>query len=105
MSPLSHLCAPVSVPYRHKVSAVAAIAPVTLDLRAPLNPYGARQSQDKASPNGPRGRYNAESAAAGFAAQVLVEAGLAGSDPFVVTRCNRAYQPPQGAITTLRLVA
>jgi hypothetical protein len=93
MTSLSHLNAPISVPYRHKVSAVARVAPVNLNLDAPLNPYA--QSGNKAKteqatrPN--RGGYSATAAAPGFAAQILVEAGLTGTDPFAANRAVQAY--------------
>jgi hypothetical protein len=96
MTSLSHLCAPVSVPYRHNVRPVAPVAAVTLELTGPLNPYAKSHA---------RGRYSADSAAPGFAAQVLVEAGLTGSDPFAGARGAKAYDGRRAPITTLRLVA
>jgi hypothetical protein len=106
MNPLSHICAPVSVPYRHNVSAVAPVAAVTLDLTGPLNPYAKSSSQEKASSQAQaRGRYTANSAAPGFAAQVLVEAGMTGSDPFAGARGAKAYDTRRPPPTTLRLVA
>ena len=106
MNPLSHLCAPVSVPYRHKVSAIAAIAPVTLDLNAPANPYAKSPNNDKArTENTSRGRYNAMSAGPGFAAQILVEADMTGSDPFAGLRGAKAYNTRHAPMTSVRLVA
>jgi hypothetical protein len=106
MIALPHLCAPVSVPYRHTVRAIAPVAAVTLDLNAPTNPYARASSQDKARyEQAARGRYSADSAAPGFAAQVLVEAGLTGSDPFAGVRGARAYDSRRAPIGTLRLVA
>jgi hypothetical protein len=105
MTSLSHLNAPVSVPYRHKVSAVARIAPVNLNLDAPLNPYARANSSDKAQHEASRGRYSASAAAPGFAAQILVEAGLTGSDPFASTRGAQAYAARPMAHQTVRLVA
>ena len=106
MTPLSHLYAPISVPYRHKVSAIAPTAPVTLDVNAPANPYAKPFSDEKArQENLARGRYSATSANPCFAAQILVEAGLTGSDPFAAMRGTKAYDTHRAPITTLRLVA
>jgi hypothetical protein len=105
MTTLSHLYAPVSVPYRHKVIAVAPPAPVSLDLNAPLNPYAKTAHTKNANQSAPRGRYSANSAAPGFAAQVLVEAGLTGSDPFAAARGARAYDARPTPVANLRLVA
>ena len=106
MNPLSHLCAPTSVPYRHKVSAIAAISPVTLDLNAPANPYAKSSSNDKArTENTSRGRYSAMSAGSGFAAQILVEADMTGIDPFAGMRGAKAYDTRRAPITSVRLVA
>jgi hypothetical protein len=106
MIPLSPLSGLDCVPYRHRVSAVGGLAPVKLNLNAPLNPYASAQSQDKARQNyASRGRYDAASAGPGFAAQILVEAGLAGSDPFAGARGAKAYDTRRAPITTLRLVA
>jgi hypothetical protein len=106
MTSLSHLCAPVSVPYRHNVRPVAPVAAVTLELTGPLNPYAKSSNQDKTRTDAhARGRYSADSAAPGFAAQVLVEAGLTGSDPFAGARGAKAYDGRRAPITTLRLVA
>jgi hypothetical protein len=106
MTSLSHLCAPVSVPYRHTIRAVAPIAPVTLDLNAPLNAYARGSSNDRANADkAARGRYTANSAAPGFAAQVLVEAGMTGTDPFAGARGAKAYDSRRAPLTTLRLVA
>jgi hypothetical protein len=106
MNPLSHLCAPVSVPYRHTVRAVAPVARVTLDLTGPLNPHAKSSHQEKPRAAGQAsGGYAAGSAAPGFAAQVLVEAGLTGTDPFAGSRAAKAYDSRRAPITTLRLVA
>jgi hypothetical protein len=95
MTGLSHLNAPLSVPYRHKVSAVAHVAAVNLNLEAPLNPFpnsnDAKAKSNQANASSARGRYSAQAAAPGFAAQILVEAGLSGSDPFAATRAASAY--------------
>jgi hypothetical protein len=93
MTSLSHLNAPNNVPYQHKVSAVARVASVNLNLDAPLNPYAKAQSHAKAeqAKQAERGRYNAQAAAPGFAAHILVEAGLTGSDPFQAARAAAAY--------------
>lgn len=106
MTPLSHLNAAIYVPYRHKVSAVVAVAPAGLDLNGPLKPYSkAKHSDNKRNTSPPRMGYGANSAAPGFAAQVLVEAGLTGSDPFAAKRCARAYDTHRAPLTNLRLVA
>jgi hypothetical protein len=106
MTPLSHLNAPVSVPYRHKVNAVERVTAVNLDLNGSAQPFLKASTSDKARQSGPsRNSYCANSAAPGFAAQVLVEAGLAGSDPFAAARCARAYDAQRSALTNLRLVA
>jgi hypothetical protein len=106
MTALPHLSAPVSVPYRHNVRAVAPVAPVTFDLTGPPNPYAKSGNHDKASAESQaRGRYTANSAAPGFAAQVLVEAGLTGSDPFAPARGAKAYDTRRAPPMTLRLVA
>ena len=103
-----HLFAPVSVPYRHNVSAVAAVSSVTLDLNAPLNPYGRSSKQEGSTPpnaQAARGRYTANSAAPGYAAHVLVEAGLTGEDPFAPSRGAKAYDGRRVPLTTVRLIA
>lgn len=105
MTPLSHLCAPVSVPYRHTVSAVASVASVNLDLNAPRNQFERGRETTKPTHQIPRGNYCANSAAPGFAAHILVEAGLAGSDPFAGARGTLAYNTRRQPISTLRLVA
>jgi hypothetical protein len=107
MTSLSHLNAPNSVPYQHKVSAVARVAPVKLNLDAPLNPFAKAQGQSKAdqAKQTERGRYSAQAAAPGFAAHILVEAGLVGSDPFAATRGAQAYASPLRKAASLRLVA
>jgi hypothetical protein len=107
MTSLSHLNAPISVPYQHKVSAVARVAAVNLNLDAPLNPYA--QSGDKAknyqASTQDRGRYSATAAAPGFAAHILVEAGLTGSDPFAATRAAHAYGQQFKRVGALHLTA
>jgi hypothetical protein len=106
MSPLSSLSAAVSVPYRHRVSAVAGVAPVSLNLEAPATPYNKPTPQNKLHQSqAAQGRYNAQSAGPAFAAHILVEAGLAGSDPFVGARGAKAYDSRRAPLTTLRLVA
>lgn len=106
MIPLSPLSGLNCVPYRHTVRAVDGVARVELHLNGPANPYASAQSQDKARQNNaPQGRYDAASAGPGFAAQILVEAGLAGSDPFAGTRGAKAYDSRRAPISTLRLVA
>jgi hypothetical protein len=106
MIPFSPLSAPVCVPYRHRVSAVAGVAPANLNLDAPMNPHARTSHQDKASKaQATQGRYDANSAAPGFAAHILVEAGLAGSDPFASARGAKAYDSRRTPIKTLRLVA
>jgi hypothetical protein len=106
MTPLSRLSAAVGVPYRHNVQAAAPVAPVTLDLNGPLNVYERASRDDKAHGNrAARGGYSATSAAPGFAAQVLVEANLTGTDPFAATRGAKAYDARRAPITSLRLVA
>lgn len=106
MIPLSPLSGVDCVPYRHTVSAVGGVARANLHLNAPANPYASAQGQDKTRPNNaPRGRYDAASAGPGFAARILVEAGLTGSDPFAGARGAKAYNNRRAPITTLRLVA
>jgi hypothetical protein len=106
MTPLSHLNAPVSVPYRHRVNAVEIVAAVNLDLNGSGQPFLKASKSDKARQGGPsRNSYCANSAAPGFAAQVLVEAGLTGSDPFAAARGARAYDARLAPLTNLRLVA
>lgn len=106
MSSLYPLFAPVSVPYRHRVSAVAGIAPASLNFAAPLNPYAKASGQGNAShAQTAQGRYDANSAGPNFAAHILVEAGLAGNDPFASARGAKAYDNRRAPITTLRLVA
>jgi hypothetical protein len=108
MTTLSHLQAPVSVPYRHKVSAVARVSAVNLNLDAPLNPYARNSGHDKAqaqSQAARRGRYDAHSAGVGFAAQILVEAGLTGSDPFAGMRGAKAYDLRRATSGNVALVA
>jgi hypothetical protein len=108
MTNLSGLNALTSVPYRHKVSAVARVAPVSLNLSAPLNPYakaGRDSKTEQARPAMESGRYSARAAAPGFVAHILVEAGLTGSDPFAGTRGAQAYAAPIKTEGSLRLVA
>ena len=106
MNPLSHLSAPVIVPYRHTVRAIAAVAAVNLHLKSPPNPYARAGDDTKArQEQAVRGHYSANSAAPGFAAQVLVEAGLTGSDPFAGTRGAKAYDTRRVPTQILRLVA
>jgi hypothetical protein len=107
MTNLSHLNAPAPVPYRHTVHAVARVAPVKLNLDAPIGPFAKAQGQDKAHPDtyAERGRYSAQAAAPGFAAHILVEAGLAGIDPFHPARAAQAYGPRPKTPGALHLVA
>jgi predicted TIM-barrel fold metal-dependent hydrolase len=94
MNAMSPSNASVFVPYQHKVNGVARIAPTNLNLDAPLNPYpkAERASKNQSSDQqaAPR-RYSAQAAAPGFAAQILVEAGMTGDDPFAQKRCAKAY--------------
>ncbi len=90
MNALSPYAAFVSVPYRHKVTAVPAIEPIPDDLRGSSQDYTSRARFDKATSE--RGRYDANSAAAGFSIHVLMEAGLTGEDPFAALRGAKAYQ-------------
>ena len=106
MTPMSNLYAPTSVPYRHTVPAVAQVAAVSLDLNRPQNPFSRAPHQDHSrQSNDSRGRYSVNSAAPGFAAQILVEAGLADTDPFASMRGAHAYSTSQAAHKVLRLVA
>jgi hypothetical protein len=93
MTSLSHLNAAIPVPYRHKVSAIERVAPVNLNLSTPLNPYAKAKDKSKAeqATQQERARYSAQAAAPGFAAQILVEAGLTGADPFQAARAGQAY--------------
>ncbi len=90
MNALSPYAAFVSVTYRHKVTAVPAIEPIPDDLRGSSQDYTSRARFDKATSE--RGRYDANSAAAGFSIHVLIEAGLTGEDPFAALRGAKAYQ-------------
>ena len=107
MSNVSSFNAPVFVPYQHKVSAVARVAPAKLNLDAPLNPYPrqGRASSQSASGEPVRGRYSAHAAAPGFAAHILVEAGLTGDDPFAAARGAKAYSNSASKTGYLRLTA
>ena len=90
MNALSPYAAFASVPYRHKVTAVPAIEPISDDLRGSSQDYSSRAHFDKGTAE--RGRYDANSAASGFSIHVLVEAGLTGDDPFAAMRGAKAYQ-------------
>jgi hypothetical protein len=106
MTSLSPLSAFVPVPYQHRVSAVARVAPVNLNLDAPVNPYPREKAQQARAANAqPRPGYSAAAASAGFAAQILVEAGLAGQDPFASSRRAKAYAGPAINAQNLRLIA
>jgi len=90
MNALSPYAAFASVPYRHKVTAVPAIEPITDDLKGSSQDYASRARSTGSAQD--RGRYDANSAAAGFSIHVLVEAGLTGEDPFAAMRGAKAYQ-------------
>jgi predicted TIM-barrel fold metal-dependent hydrolase len=108
MSHVSSFNAPVFVPYQHKVSAVARVAGAKLNLDAPLNPYPRQErasSQDAPNAANARGRYSAQAAAPGFAAQILVEAGLTGDDPFAAARGVKAYTKSAANLGYVRLTA
>jgi hypothetical protein len=107
MSNVSSFNAPVFVPYQHKVSAVACVAPTKLNLDAPLNPYPRQERASSQSSSGEpvRGRYSAQAASAGFAAQILVEAGLTGEDPFAAARGAKAYAYSASKAGYVRLTA
>jgi hypothetical protein len=103
---MSFLSATNHVPYRHRVSAIVGIAPIEMRLDAPLNPYAKGKRENTAGQaNSARGRYDTNSAGAGFSAAILVEAGLAGDDPFAGNRGAKAYDNRRPPITTIRLVA
>jgi hypothetical protein len=105
MTPLSSLSQAALVPYRHRVSAVAAVVPATLDLNRPAPPFHQADGGDRASSSKSYNTYSANSAAPGFAAHILVEAGLTGSDPFAGARAARAYYARPAFNQTIRLVA
>lgn len=98
--------ATVSVPYQHKVRCVAPVAKVALNLDAPLNPF-AREHAHKSNQSKSAGKssYSAHNAGAGFAAHILVEAGLTGNDPFASQRCAKAYANQPINAQKVRLVA
>lgn len=102
MNALSPYAAFASVPYRHKVTAVPAIEPIPDDLRGSSQDYSSRARQDKADFE--RGRYDANTAAAGFSIHVLVEAGLTGEDPFAALRGAKAYQARTRRTRRIQLV-
>jgi hypothetical protein len=103
MNALSPYAAFATVPYRHKVAAVPAIEPIADDLRGSSQDYSSRARFDKAAAE--RGRYDANSAAAGFSIHVLVEAGLTGEDPFAAMRGAKAYQARVARTRRVQLVA
>jgi hypothetical protein len=106
MNAPSHLNAPISVPYRYIVRAVAPVAAVTLDSTRPIDLPPRRSHQDKAEQQkSVQGRYNADSAAPAFAAHILVEAGLTGSDPFAGMWATKAYDTRRVPPASIRLVA
>ncbi|MCA3693913.1 hypothetical protein [Aquidulcibacter sp.] len=102
MTSLSPYAASASVPYRHKVTAVPAIEAITDDLKGSSQDYSSRARFDKATQD--RGRYDANSAAAGFSIHVLVEAGLTGEDPFAALRGAKAYQARMRQTRRVQLV-
>jgi hypothetical protein len=91
------------VPHRHRVEPVAAISPVqAIGSRSTNGDAG--QSSDRAKLEAKQ-RHTARSAAPGFAAHILVEADLAGPDPFAQLRSAKAYQSARPVPTQLKLVA
>jgi hypothetical protein len=104
MSGLTPLSPFASVPYRDSVAPVRGVARVDLRLDGPA---GERPRAKARSPEAEaRARHSAASAAAGFAAHVLFEAGAAGQDPSSTERAARAYaRAPMIPATRLRLVA
>ena len=102
MNALSPYAAFASVPYRHKVTAVPAIEPIPDDLRGSSQDYTSRARHDKHTFE--RGRYDANSAAAGFSIHVLMEAGLTGEDPFAALRGAKAYQARVARTRRVQLV-
>lgn len=103
MSALLPYAASPVVPYRHRVTAVPAVEPVQEALhRAGQDDTGHRTRSANASD---RVRYDANSAAAAFAIHVLMEAGLAGEDPFANLRGFKAYKPRRLLPPRLRLIA
>jgi hypothetical protein len=107
MTLISASSAASPVPYRYRVEAVAAIAAVNADFKA--DPKDAAANGEKAHSarqgKADRVRYSADSAAPAFAAQILVEAGLTGQDPFSGQRAHRAYASAAVKHQTLRLTA
>jgi hypothetical protein len=106
MTASSALNAPMSVPNRYAVPKVSRVSPATLDLKGPLNGYTRVQPDDERQKDGAsRGQYGINVAAPGFAAHILVEAGLTGSDPFAGMRAAKAYQAETATRATVRLIA
>jgi hypothetical protein len=100
------LNAPLFVSNRYAIPKVSRVAPATLDLKAPLNAYTrVKPDKERQTESTSRGRHSVNSAAPGFAAQILVEAGLTGSDPYAGIRGAKAYQPEKSPSPTLRLIA
>lgn len=92
------------VPYRDSVAPVRAIARLEMDPGAPRPPPH-RDPETKARLEA-RARHSAASAAAGFAAHVMLEAGGAGQDACAPARAGKAYgQAAVHIAPRLRLVA
>jgi hypothetical protein len=78
---------------RDRVQPVRPISAVDMDVSRPRENIanGSKSSAAQTGARPDRAIHSAMSAAAGFAASVLVEAGLAGSDPSQSVRALRAY--------------
>ena len=95
MASLFPIQAGAVVPYRHIVTPIE--QPERVEFRQGAAPGGdaqqSRTSGDKSNETiGVRARHTAATAAAGFAAHVLLEAGEIGADPADLTRRRYAYQ-------------
>lgn len=97
--------ATADVPNRDTVAPVSRVEPVRNDTARPAGTVrtGHRRAEDRAAAAARRAALGAPGAAPGFAVSVLVEAGLAGSDPFAGARARAAYagRPVAAALVTV----
>ncbi|MEN9855372.1 MAG: hypothetical protein RL186_1882 [Pseudomonadota bacterium] len=93
------LSAAAYVPSVDRITPVSNVSRVTIDTPTPISqahragsgPHAHAETRRAA----PQGRYTANAAAPGFAAHILVEAGLTGTDPMQHGRALRAYSNAQ----------
>lgn len=93
------------VPYRHRVEPVRRISPVQPVQQEPPGPDARRRqggTRTEQPGTTPPPRHSAATAAPGWAAHLLFEAGMAGEDPARASRARRAYG---SAATAGRVIA